>query len=84
MASDDFIMTIDSDEEGAGPSSKSVGKASRAEDMQLDPDFTFGFSGDTYDDLAVGMSDVNDLVKKGSKPVRETIYRALCCIDLFL
>ena len=72
MAVDDFVMTIDSDDEGAVSVAKpSAPKPSKAEDVQLDPEFTFDFSGDPYADLTGGMADVDDFVKKGSKPVRD-------------
>ncbi|VDB99617.1 unnamed protein product [Peniophora sp. CBMAI 1063] len=69
MPVEDFIMTIDSDDEGTSPLAKpAVPKSSKAEDVQLDPEFTFDFSGDPYADLTGGMADVDDFVKEGSKP----------------
>lgn len=64
MADDDFIMTIDSDTEESRPK-KDVG-----EDAQLDPDFVFDLSGDPLADFLGEKSEVQDYVKKGSKPVR--------------
>ncbi|KAI0033160.1 DEAD-domain-containing protein [Vararia minispora EC-137] len=73
MALKDFIMTIDSDEEGPGTSSpKAPEKKARAEGMQLDPSFTFGISGDLYDP-AVGTGDVEDHVQQGSKLPRVSV-----------
>ena len=61
---DDFIMTIDSDDEQSPPSrSMKVDP----EDSQLNTEFSFDF-GDPYAD-AIGCGNLNDLVKKGSKPV---------------
>ncbi|KAH9946632.1 DEAD-domain-containing protein [Amylocystis lapponica] len=70
---DDFVMTIDSDVEEDAPLQPSVksGKAKNlsGEDAQLDPEFVFDVSGDPYADLLGDTHiDVNDLVKKGSKP----------------
>ncbi|KAI0312629.1 DEAD-domain-containing protein [Amylostereum chailletii] len=67
MALHDFIMTIDSDDEAETSKQKKLG-SSKADDVQLDPEFTFDLSGDPYQDLADGIRDVDDLVKKGSKP----------------
>lgn len=68
MAVDDFVMTIDSDDEG-GPvkttKSKDVG-----EEAQLNPDFVFDLSGDPFASLAGEPTSVEDYVKKGSKAVR--------------
>ena len=67
MATDDFVMTIESDgEDDAGQSKpKDV-----AEDTQLDPEFTFDLAADPYADFLDDTTDLNDLVKEGSKPVR--------------
>ena len=76
MAVDDFIMTIESDDEGGAPAAKSsnTARSSKGEDVQLDPEFTFDFSGDPYSDLTGGLGDVDDLVKKGSKPVCVSLH----------
>lgn len=64
MAADDFVMTIDSDDEGKSTKNKDV-----AEDTQLNPDFVFDLSGDPYADLLGDAGDVQDFVKKGTKAV---------------
>jgi len=72
MAPNDFIMTLDSEDEspsGAIRHSKhSVSKG--ADEALLDPAFTFDVSGDPYVDLLHGETDFADVVKSGSKPVR--------------
>ncbi|OBZ78997.1 ATP-dependent RNA helicase DRS1 [Grifola frondosa] len=70
---DDFVMTIDSDGEDLPPPLPPVksGKPTQirnAEDAELNPDFTFDASGDPYVDLLDDHLDVEDLVRKGSKP----------------
>ncbi|GJE86099.1 DEAD-domain-containing protein [Phanerochaete sordida] len=64
MAVDDFVMTLDSDDE-AGPV-----KASKAKDVpeeaQLNPDFVFDLSGDPYSEF-LSESNIQDYVKKGTK-----------------
>lgn len=64
MASNDFVMTIDSDEEE--DSTKPTKSKELVDDTQLNPDFTFDLHGDPYIDL---LEDTNDIVKTGSKPV---------------
>ncbi|KAJ3575639.1 hypothetical protein NP233_g978 [Leucocoprinus birnbaumii] len=60
----DYIMTIDSDEEGS--SSRLQTKAEQDE-TKLDPEFVFDLAGDPY--LEFGSSALTeDLVKSGSKP----------------
>ncbi|OCH96178.1 DEAD-domain-containing protein [Obba rivulosa] len=71
MANDGFVMTIDSDGEEAPLQSTKPSKPKKAvetEDAQLNPEFTFDLSGDPYADLLGGPMDLQDLVKKGSKP----------------
>ena len=79
MAPDDFIMTLDSEEESSPdairPSKRSSTK--EADEAQLDPAFTFDMSGDPYTDLIHGGADYADLVKSGSRPVRS--FAALSC-----
>ncbi|KAI0286966.1 P-loop containing nucleoside triphosphate hydrolase protein [Russula aff. rugulosa BPL654] len=70
MAPDDFIMTLDSEEESSPdairPSKNSSAK--EADEALLDPAFTFDMSGDPYTDLIQGGADFADLVKSGSRP----------------
>ena len=66
MAVDDFVMTIDSDDE-AGPV-KSTKTKDVAEEAQLNPDFVFDLSGDPYSEF-LGESNLQDYVKKGTKSV---------------
>lgn len=73
MAVDDFIMTMDSDDEQP-PAPKlekpgrSQNKSVDPEDAQLNTDFSFDLAGDPYAD-ATGGDNLHDLVKKGSRPV---------------
>jgi len=72
MAPDDFVMTLDSEEESP---SDTIGRskhssAKEADEALLDPAFTFDMSGDPYADLLHGGTDFADVVKSGSKPVR--------------
>ncbi|KAH9969036.1 DEAD-domain-containing protein [Russula dissimulans] len=70
MAPNDFIMTLDSEEESPSgatrPSKHSVSRD--AGEALLDPAFTFDVSGDPYADLLHGEADFADVVKSGSKP----------------
>jgi ATP-dependent RNA helicase DDX27 len=72
MALDDFIMTLDSEEESPpdtiGRSKHSSTK--EVDDALLDPAFTFDMSGDPYTDILHRGADFADVVKSGSKPVR--------------
>lgn len=73
MAVDDFIMTIDSDEEDAPLPLPETSKPTKSqkldtEDAQLNTDFIFDLSGDPYADM-IGGSNLHDHVKKGSRPV---------------
>lgn len=73
MAPDDFVMTLDSeDEESPSDAVKRSKKSSAKEtdEPQLDPAFTFDMSGDPYVDLLHGGANFVDVVKSGSKPVR--------------
>ncbi|KAI0814942.1 P-loop containing nucleoside triphosphate hydrolase protein [Irpex lacteus] len=67
MANDDFIMTIDSDDEEAEVKKPAKTKEA-AEDAQLNPDFVFDLSGDPYADLLGDTTEPQDYVKKGSRP----------------
>jgi hypothetical protein len=70
-ASQDFIMTLDSGDEGEVEEpllpTKKIAKGSELDDS-LNPDFTFDLSGDPYAD-ALGVEG-GDIVKTGSRPVR--------------
>lgn len=73
MAMDDFIMTIDSDEEDTPLPLPKTSKSAKPqkidnEDAQLNADFTFDLTGDPYADMISG-SNLQDVVKKGSRPV---------------
>lgn len=47
-----------------------MSKTQTAEEaIELDPAFSFDLSGDPYNDFLNDHLDVQDLVKKGSKPV---------------
>ena len=72
MASDDFVMTLGSDEESPSDviERSTNSKSKHAEEAQLDPAFTFDISGDPYSDLLHGGTNFADVVKSGSKPVR--------------
>lgn len=72
MAPDDFVMTLDSDEESPSEAvthTKSSG-SKVVDEAQLDPALTFDMSGDPYSDLFHGEANYADIVKSGSKPVR--------------
>jgi ATP-dependent RNA helicase DDX27 len=72
MAPDDFVMTLDSEEESP-PDAINLSKhpsSKEADGALLDPAFIFDMSGDPYTDLIHGGADFADLVKSGSKPVR--------------
>lgn len=75
----DYVMTIDSDSEDVPiPStSKSSKTAGPADDTKLDPEFVFDIGGDPYIDLTSRGAGLDDLVKTGSKPVRDTIMRSM-------
>ena len=67
MAVDEYVMTIDSDEEDVEPKKL---EEKDAEDVQLDLDFVFDPSGDPYTDTLDAQTVLKDLVKTGSRPVR--------------
>ncbi|ETW74902.1 hypothetical protein HETIRDRAFT_332035 [Heterobasidion irregulare TC 32-1] len=70
MAFDDFIMTIESDQEDTLPPAVKPAKSRVPEEegAQLNPDFVFDPAGDFHDDILDGRADVADLVTKGSRP----------------
>jgi hypothetical protein len=71
---DDFIMTIDSGDEGVSVprQSKDKRKAPEVGDetVALDPSFSFDLTGDAYADILYNEMAFQDVVKAGSKPVR--------------
>ncbi|KAI9445269.1 DEAD-domain-containing protein [Lactarius indigo] len=70
MAPDDFVMTLDSDEElpSEAVTHAKFSKSKVVDEAQLDPALTFDISGDPYSDLFQGVSNYTDIVKSGSKP----------------
>jgi ATP-dependent RNA helicase DDX27 len=68
MAPDDFIMTIESDDEDMPPQKLSKAAKLHPEDAQLNPEFIFDLAGDSYAHI-LDESNFHDLVKKGSRPV---------------
>ena len=85
MAPDDFVMTLDSEEESPSdairPSKRSGPK--EGDEALLDPAFIFDMSGDPYIDLIHGGADFADLVKSGSKPVR-SFNASSCSLNMVL
>ena len=75
MVADDFVMTINSDDEDI-PTKSSKSK-DLPEDTQLNPDFTFDLHGDPYADLLGNTEDIEDMVKTGTKPVRSEKIHSL-------
>lgn len=67
----DYLMTIDSDGEDDPPK---VSNRTGAEDAVLNPDFVFDLSGDPFADVLDQHNDAQDLVHKGTKPVRYIFY----------
>lgn len=71
---DEFIMTMDSDDELSLPlpprtsTSAKGSKSEIPEEAQLNPEFSFDLAGDPYADFLVD-SQVQDLVKQGTRPV---------------
>ena len=72
MAPDDFVMTLDSDEESPSEivTHAKLSGSKVVDEAQLDPTLTFDISGDPYSDLFHGEANYTDVVKIGSKPVR--------------
>lgn len=77
MAVDDFIQTLDSDDEAPVASSSQPKKAAKGagkqalmteDDAAFNPEFTFDLGGDPYDEILNTHSRAEDLVK-GSKSV---------------
>ncbi|KDQ63735.1 hypothetical protein JAAARDRAFT_120352 [Jaapia argillacea MUCL 33604] len=66
---EDYVMTLDSDDEDIPVStSKSTKSKNLVEEAVLDPEFSFDASGDPYLDILALGQDQDDLVKTGSKP----------------
>jgi hypothetical protein len=65
MVSGDYVMTIDSDDEAPIQPTKA-----KDESVQLDMNFVFDPSVDTLTETWNNASDLGDLVKTGSRPVR--------------
>jgi hypothetical protein len=86
MAVDDFIMTINSDDEER-PLPKGLRYAASQnvdpEDAQLNTEFTFDLNGDPYTDM-IGEFYSHDLVKTGSRPVSIMILTYNAPIHRFL
>lgn len=59
----DYVMTVDSDTEEPSNPTKGVSD-------DLNPEFVFDLSADAYGDLLSGHTELQDVVKTGSKPVR--------------
>jgi ATP-dependent RNA helicase DDX27 len=70
MADDEYVMTIDSDEEQVEPKQSAKYKVKDADEVQLDLDFVFDPSGDPYADVLEVQADLKDFIKGGSRPVR--------------
>jgi hypothetical protein len=68
MAPNNFIMTIDSDNEDLRVLPSAKPRSVDLEDPQLNAEFTFHLAGDPYADI-LSESNLRDLVKKGSRPV---------------
>ncbi|KAH8998900.1 DEAD-domain-containing protein [Lactarius hatsudake] len=70
MAPDDFVMTLDSDEESPSEAAAhaKLSGSKVVDEAQLDPALTFDISGDPYTDLFHGVANYTDVVKSGSKP----------------
>ncbi|TRM66343.1 P-loop containing nucleoside triphosphate hydrolase protein [Schizophyllum amplum] len=66
----DYLMTIDSDTEEAVPQKSAKPEA---DGPQLDGGFTFDLTGDSYADILGQNGGFEDVVKEGTKPVRDYI-----------
>lgn len=73
MLSSDYVMTIDSDDEIP---TQSMG--ARDEVVQLDTDFTFDPFVDALTETWDDASDLRDLIKTGSRPVRMSPVCSMC------
>lgn len=77
MAVDDFVMTIESDDEELDARQVPKSKGNDPEAVQLDLDFVFDPSGDPYSDALETRIDLEDFIKKGSRPVRTLLFVCL-------
>jgi ATP-dependent RNA helicase DDX27 len=63
----DYILTIDSDTEDTL-------KNDPIDDVNLNPDFVFDPTGDSYSEIINKSLGIEDFVKTGSKPVRPSFF----------
>jgi hypothetical protein len=77
MAVDDFVMTIDSDDEELYARQAPKSKINDPEAVQLDLDFVFDPSGDPYSDALEARTELKDYIKKGSRPVCTLLFVCL-------
>jgi len=85
MAADDFIMTIDSDDDDRPPPKGLRYAASQnvdPEDAQLNAEFTFDLNGDPYTDI-IGEFHSRDIVKTGSGPVNTLCQHTMLQFTIF-
>lgn len=79
-AMDDFIRTIDSDDEEIPPSRSQIQKIKSTpidvvdEPAALDPGFVFDLTATNYADILAEHDVIKDLVKVGSKPVSHYVF----------
>jgi hypothetical protein len=71
VKNDGFVMTLDSDSEDVQElkESRQAGEGG----LHLDANFTFDIAGDSYVNLGGEGDYSDDLVRKGSKPVRQLV-----------
>ena len=75
MLSGDYVMTIDSDDDVPTQSAKT-----KEEVVQLDMDFVFDPSADVLSGTWNNTSDLRDVIKTGSRPVR---IQLVCVCPLY-
>jgi ATP-dependent RNA helicase DDX27 len=82
MAPDDFVMTLESDDEGTPTSKPARATKSNADadDLKMNEEFNFDFTGDTYADLWVNQASPSDVVKSGTKPVSSELWFCLMSV----
>lgn len=71
MADNDYLMTIDSDNEETNPPRTSVEGTA---DDDLNPEFTFDLSVDNYTEILGQQRDSEDVIRRGTKPVCMIIF----------